>query len=130
MGFLDGVRDLFPHTVTIEPWTGQNDYGEATFGEATTYTAKIERGLDLARGGRGDGSSVARGGGGDRSIVSRYKVFIGEAASIDARDRLTLDAAFGERDADGLFVAPVSTIKSVMPVYDERELVCMIVYCG
>ena len=46
MGFLDGVRDLFPHEVQLAPWTGQNAYGEATFGDALTYRAKIEQGVD------------------------------------------------------------------------------------
>ena len=119
MGFLDGVRDLFPHEVSLAPWTGQNDYGESTFGDTLTYRAKIERGVDLARAGFGD-----------RSIVPRYKVFIGEAVQVDPRDQLTLDAAFGERNDSGTFTAPLAVIKMVTPVYDEREQVCTIIYCG
>lgn len=119
MGFLDGVRDLFPHEVSLAPWTGQNDYGEATYGDALSYRAKIERGVDLARAGIGD-----------RSLVPRYKVFIGEAVQVDARDQLTLDVTFGERNASGVFTAPTVTIKMVTPIYDEQEQVCTIIYCG
>lgn len=119
MGFLDGVRDLFPHEVELAPWTGQNEFGEATFGDAEAYRAKIEQGVDLMRAGIGD-----------RSIVPKYKVFIGEAVQVDARDRLTLDAAFGERDDAGTFTAPTAQIKMVKAVYDEREHVCTIIYCG
>ena len=119
MGFLDGVRDLFPHEVSLAPWTGQNDYGEATFGDAEVYRAKVEQGVDLLRAGLGD-----------RSIVPKYKVFIGEAVQVDVRDQLTLDVAFGERNEAGTFVAPTATIKMVKPIYDEREQVCTIIYCG
>jgi hypothetical protein len=119
MGFLDGVRDLFPHTVTVAPWTGQNQYGEATYGDDETYQAKIERGVDLARAGIGD-----------RSIVPQYKVFLAEPVQVDVRDRLTLDAAFGERNEAGAFTAPASLIMMVKPIYDEREWVCTILYCG
>jgi hypothetical protein len=119
MGFLDGVRDLFPHTVTLAPWTGQNQYGEATYGDDSTYQAKIEQGVDLLRAGIGD-----------RSIVPKYKVFVAEPIQVDLRDRLALDAVFGERDESGTFVAPTAVIMKVAPVYDEREWVCTILYCG
>ncbi len=119
MSFLDGVRDLFPHTVSIAPWTGQNEYGEATYGTTSTYQAKIERGVDLAR------ASL-----GDRSIVPKFKVFVGSAVQVDLRDRLTLDAVFGERDDNGTFTAPTASIQQVTPIYDEREWVCTIIYCG
>jgi hypothetical protein len=119
MGFLDGVADLFPHTVTLEPFTGQNQYGEYTYGSAETYQAKVEQGVDLARAGLGD-----------RSLVPRYKVFIGAAVQVDNRDRLTLDARFGERDETGVFVAQTPIIQRVTPVFDELEQVCTIIYCG
>ena len=119
MGFIDSVKDLFPHTINLEPWTGQNAYGEATYGSADTYQAKIEQGVDLVRAGFGD-----------RSLVPRYKVFIGAAVQVDARDRLTLDTQFGERDETGVFVAPTAVIQRVTPVFDELEQVCTIIYCG
>ena len=119
MGFLDGVRDLFPHSVTVTPWTGQNQYGEATYGDPITYQAKIEQGINLLREGFGD-----------RTLVPKYKVFLGDAVQVDARDLLTLDVAFGSRDAVGTFEPPATTIMMVKPVYDEREWVCTIVYCG
>lgn len=119
MAFLDGVRDLFPHTVTVAPWTGQNLYGEATYGDAVTYQAKIEQGVDLLRAGLGD-----------RSIVPKYRVFLAEPIQVDPRDRLALDPAFGSRDAAGSFEAPSVAIVMVKPVYDELEHVCTIVYCG
>ena len=119
MGLLDDVRDLFPHSVTVAPWTGQNIYGEATYGDAATFAAKIERGVDLVRAGMGD-----------RSLVPKYKVFVAEPVQVDVRDQLTLDAAFGERNEAGTFVAPAATLVMATPVYDEREWVCTILYCG
>lgn len=119
MGMLDGVKDLFSHSVTMAPWTGQNEHGEATYGDATTYAAKIESGVDLLRAGFGD-----------RSIVPKYKVFLAEPLQVDVRDQLTLDTAFGERDEAGTFVAPTVSIMKVAPVYDEQEWVCTILYCG
>ncbi len=119
MGFLDGVLDFFPHTVQLAPWTGQNDYGEPTYGAMVPYAAKIEQGVNLLREGLGD-----------RSIVPKYKVFLGEAVQVDVRDQLTLDASFGSRDTAGTFEAPLATIYQVKPVYDEQEQVCTILYCG
>lgn len=119
MGMLDGVKDLFPHSVTVAPWTGQNQYGEATYGDANTYAAKVERGMDLLRAGSGD-----------RSLVPTYKVFVAEPVQVDVRDQLTLDATFGERNEAGAFVAPTVTLVMAKPVYDEQEWVCTILYCG
>ena len=119
MGMLDGLRDLFPHTVTVAPFNGQNAYGEATYGDAVTYPAKVERGTDLTRMGAGD-----------RALVPQYKVFIAEPVQVDVRDQMTLDATFGSRDATGTFEAPAVTLMQVVPVYDETEWVCTILYCG
>lgn len=119
MSFLDGLTDFFPHTVTLAPWTGQNEYGEATYGDTASYPAKIEQGVNLLREGLGD-----------RSLVPQYKVFIGEAVQVDVRDALTLDAAFGSRNLAGTFEAPLTTIVQVKPVYDEQAQVCTILYCG
>lgn len=118
-GFLDDLIDLFPHQVTIEPWTGVNVHSEATYGASTMYQAKIER-----------GNRQVFGQGGDRAIVPKHKVFIAEALQVDVRDRITLPVAFGERNAAGAFVASSPIIRDVMPIFDETEQVCTIIYCG
>jgi len=61
-----------------------------------------------------------------------YFTFFGlhRRLQVDPRDQLTLDTTFGERDDSGTFTAPLATIKMVTPVYDEREQVCTIIYCG
>jgi hypothetical protein len=119
MGFMDGVIDLFPHEITLAPWTGQNEAGEGTYGTGEIYRAKIERGTDLKRTGV-DG----------RSIVPLYKIFIGEPVQVDPRDQLTLDSTFGKRDENGDFVAATPPIVQVLPIYDEQEWVCTVIYCG
>jgi hypothetical protein len=119
MAFIDGIRDLFPHTVTVTPWTGQNLYGEATYGDPLTYQAKIEQGVDLKRAGIGD-----------RSIVPRFRVFLAEPIQVDVRDLLTLDKVFGSRNDSGVFEAPATSIVMVKQVHDELEHVCTILYCG
>ena len=119
MGYLDDVRDLFPHTVTIEPWTGNNTHSEATYGTSASYQAKIER-----------GNQKVYGQGGDRAIVPRHKVFIAEALQVDVRDRITLPIEFGERDSTGVFAASTPVIHDVTPIFDETEQVCTIIYCG
>jgi hypothetical protein len=119
MAFLDGLMDLFPHTVSLEPWTGQNDYGEATYGDAVLYPAKIEQGVNLLREGFGD-----------RTLVPKYKIILGAAVAVDARDRVVLDVAFGSRNTAGTFVAPEAIVYQVKPLYDEQEHVSTIVFCG
>lgn len=118
MGLLDDVRDLFPHTVTIAPWTGQDRYSNGTYGSAVTYQAKIERGNRQVR---GDANNA---------VIPQYKVFIAEALQVDVRDQITLPVEFGARNESGVFVAPTPIIREVMPVYDEFEHVCTVIYCG
>jgi hypothetical protein len=120
MGFMDGLADLFPHTVQIAPWTGQNTAGEGTYGTAETYRAKVERGVFLVRPGL-DG----------RALVPQYKVFIAEAVQVDLRDQVTLDKAFGQRDEHGDFTdGPTVALINMEPKYDEQEWVATILYCG
>jgi len=118
MGMLDSVLDLFPHEVTIEPFTGQDRTGEATYGAGKTYRAKIERGS----------RQIASAG--NAAIIPQYKVFIGSALFVDVRDRLTLPTMFGERTTSGGITTSIPVIRQVMPVYDEMEQVCAILYCG
>ena len=119
MGYMDGLRDLFPHQVMIEPWTGQNSHSEATYGSGSTYQAKIER-----------GNRQVQSPSGDRAIVPKHKVFIADAVQVDVRDRITLPVEFGERDSTGAFVASTPIIRDVTPIFDETEQVCTIIYCG
>lgn len=119
MGYLDDLRDLFPHEVTIAPWTGQNRHGEATYGTSVTYRAKIER-----------GNRQIAAGAGDRAIVPKHKIFLAEAVLVDPRDQITLPLEFGNRDSSGEFSSPTPIIREVVPVYDDTEHVCTIIYCG
>lgn len=118
MGLLDDVRDLFPHEITIEEWTGDDRKGP-TYGTAKTYHAKIER-----------GSRQVFSTGGDRGIAPKHKVFIAAPVNVDVRDRVTLPTEFGERNASGIFEPPTPIIREAVPVYDGTEQVCTILYCG
>lgn len=118
MGLLDDVSDLFPHEITLAAWTGDNRNGEPEYGEAITYAARIERGNRQVQDARSD-----------RAIVPKHKIFIGAPVVVDVRDQLVLPEMYGSRNSSGVFEAPTVTIIDSVPIYDETEHVCTVIYC-
>lgn len=72
------LRSEFRDTVTIEPYAGQNSYGEATFGTAGNYPARVEM------------KSRRIAGTGGVEITARGRVLVATSTVPSTRDRLTL----------------------------------------
>ena len=102
---MAAVQGLLDTTVTIEPWTAQDQHGIATYGAPQTVAARIEQGVYTVYGANG------------QSLVGKYKVLLGVPVMVDPRDRVTLPAGYGVRDATGVFVAISPVVMSVEPVY-------------
>ena len=43
MHIFGPLKKFFTETVTIQPWTGEDDFGKPTYGAACEFLAKIER---------------------------------------------------------------------------------------
>lgn len=66
--------------VSIAPWTGQNAYGEATYGSDQAYPARVEvRSRRIA-------------GSGGVELTARGRVFLATTTIPSVKDRLTLPA--------------------------------------
>jgi hypothetical protein len=108
---------LFSQTVTLYPWTGQDAYGQATYGEGFDYRAHVQNG-------------TVRTTGENPSLPGLYKVIIGEAVQIDPRDKLELPAEYGTRNDSGTFESPTTEIVEVQYLNDSRGPVATVVLCG
>lgn len=112
---IDRLQHLFKDSVTIEPWSGQNGYGEATYGAGTVYRARIERG-------------VAHTNGQDQSLYGLHKIILSTYVQVDPRDRITLPSSYGERNDAGIFAAPATTIREVNYLSDEYGPLSTVLY--
>lgn len=108
MGIND-FRDFMPHTVAIEPYSSQNSYGEATYGTAVNYPARVEM------------KSRRIAGSGGVEIAARGRVFLGTTTVPTAKDRITLPASF---------MPTQPPILDACPVNDERGIHHVVVFIG
>ena len=70
--------------VTREAYTGQNDYGEASYAGAVTLKARVVRKPELIITGAGEASSAIH------EVVSTAKVYCSGVPAWGMRDRITL----------------------------------------
>lgn len=108
---------LFSQTITLKPWTGQNDFGEATYGQGTTHRAHVQQ-------------AVARTNGSQAALPGLFKVIIGEPVKVDPRDQLVLPEEYGTRDDNGDFESPTTRIAEVHYLNDSRGHVATTIICG
>lgn len=78
MSLIDDIRDWMRATVTIEPATGHDGYGQAVYGASRAVPAYIVGRVRTVRTFSGD------------ERVSTVQVYLGEAVSAGPNDRLTL----------------------------------------
>jgi hypothetical protein len=109
MALYPEVRDLCPHRVTWEAYSGQNAYGEATYATGITYPARVEM------------KSRLIAGSGGAEIAARGRIFLFSTGVPGARDRLTLPTGFSPTQPPVL---------DVNPVYDDRGLDHVVVWFG
>lgn len=77
------LEKFFVYTVTIEPFTGENDFNKPTYGPACEYRAKIERQQRITR--EGDMQTIR-----SRRMIFLYTI----DTSITVKDKLTLPAGW------------------------------------
>lgn len=111
------LTSLFGQVITLYPWTGQDTFGEATYGEGSDYRAHIQQGTQ-------------RTPGADQALPGLYKVLIGEAVQVDPRDKLVLPVSYGTRNDAGVFEAATTTIIEVQYLNDSRGHIATTVICG
>lgn len=93
---IEDFLDMMADEVLIAPWVAQNAHGEAVYGPAVAYRARIEVSPRLTRDAQGE------------EVVSTARVFLGSATvAVRERDQLTLPEGFTERRPNILRVSPV-----------------------
>ena len=87
--------DMLPHTITVEPFTGINTFGAATYGAAVTYRARIQGKNRLVTAVNGE------------EAVSHITMYL-QRTTISPQDRVTLPAPFSPTVPNILDVQHVS----------------------
>lgn len=87
--------DLCPHSVTIEPFSGLDQYGAKTYGAGITYQARVQGKVRMVKTLTGE------------EKVSMVTVYLA-AGTVGAQDRITLPSPFSPTQPDILDVQHVS----------------------
>ena len=88
---------MFPHTVTIQPSTGEDPYGTKTYGVAYTAKAYIDAGV---RETTGHFQEV-------KTTRSRGQIMILTSNTITEKDKLTLPSPFVPTDPEIIEATPI-----------------------
>jgi hypothetical protein len=67
-----------PATIAHKPWTGQDGYGERTFGASTDYRCRIQEGIE----------KVPTAGGEDQ--IARGRIYLAASPGVQPEDEVTL----------------------------------------
>lgn len=111
------LKHLFRNQVTLEKWTGQNSFGESTYGNSIIYAARIE-------------PTTIKTDGDNAVLLSVLKVLLSEYVQVDPRDRITLPSAYGSRNSTGAFESPTSNLIEVKYLEDTTGPICTVLICG
>lgn len=109
MAAITAFLDFMPHTVTVAPFSAIDGYGQATYGAAVSYKARIQGPVKFLH----QATQQER--------VSSQTVYVGSTAAISSKDKLTLPSGFDVTAVKILQVDPVS---------DENVLMFSVLYCG
>jgi hypothetical protein len=104
----NALLSLMADTVTIESASTHNEYGETTYGAASTYQARVQGRVKMIRTPMGD------------EKVSTVQVYLAQVTSVTVRDRLTLPARYDPTTPD---------ILAVVQAVDENGAYGEVVYC-
>ena len=106
---MSDFEDMMAHTITVEPYSGQNNYGEATYGAAVTYKARVQMKSEWIRDVEG------------REVRARGRAYVSTTTVLGAKDRLTLPSQFTPTQPP---------ILDVHPAYDEDTLHHVVLMLG
>jgi len=79
---IEEFDDLLHQTILVEPFAGNDKFGEATFGAAVGYTGRAVGKTRIVR----DAQGVER--------VSSYTVYMNATTIFSPKDRITLPAGY------------------------------------
>ena len=86
---------MMPQTVTVEPRTALDSYGESTYGTATTYKCRVSGKLKMVREREG------------QERVCSHTVYLGADVEMTPADRVTLSTDYEPRQPPILAVERV-----------------------
>lgn len=89
---VDAWRTYLTQQVGHAPFTGQDSYGEATYGTTTWYPAHLEQAI-LSQGG------VM----GVTTVTGALHIILGAAVAIDPQDKVLVRQPFTTRNSTGAF---------------------------
>ncbi len=72
------LLELLQQTVAIEPWSGNNAYGEARYGPGASYPARVQEKVKMIRNAKG------------QEVVSTAQVYLDGVVPVTVKDRITL----------------------------------------
>jgi hypothetical protein len=76
--------ELLTETVTRQPYTGQDKYGQATFGSAENVQCRIVQRPEIVRQAGGESTGVMR------EVVAKARIYCRAVPGWGLRDRVTL----------------------------------------
>jgi len=95
---VERFRHLMGQAVTLARFTGRDGYGEASFGVAVTYRARVVGKVRTVRSASGE------------EVLSSQTVYLMSAAAVSPLDRLTLSTGFvNSTEADRMTPPIVAT---------------------
>lgn len=94
MTLIADMADFLPHTITIEPYSGQDKYGDPSFGSPVSYKGRVELKNRMVRDNVG------------QERVSRGKIFLNTQTIPSAKDRITLPSGYEPTNPEILAIHP------------------------
>lgn len=86
------LAELCDQDVTIEPYSSQNENGEASYGAAVSYKAQIA----------GQNKLVRDAGG--QQVLSSLKLILSEYVNVGPKDRVTLPSTYANTQPPIMYV--------------------------
>jgi hypothetical protein len=101
------LLELFPDTITIEPFSSMSSSQVVTYGTAVTYQAQVTSEWSKSISGSGRGKSISGLG---RELSASVRVIIPDRVHIDPRDRVTLPSGWVPNQPPILSVRPIGGV--------------------
>lgn len=98
---IDDVAEFCVSTIAIEPYAGQDEYGEPNFGSSVSYMWRIEVKNRMIRDFKG------------QERVSMGKIFLQTQTMISPKDRITLPSGYSPTNPEILAIYPVQADEGI-----------------
>lgn len=98
---IDDLEEFCISTIGIEPYAGQDEYGDPSFGASVFYQGRIEIKNRMIRDAKG------------QERVSMGKIFLQTQTVISPKDRITLPSGYSPTNPEILAVYPVQADEGI-----------------